>query len=68
MPGLSGADVARAARDRWPSMPILFVTGHADTEALKEALGHDAPMLHKPFGVRELASTVDRFIVHSIPA
>jgi len=60
MPGLNGADVARAARDRCPRLPIVFVTGYADTEALKDAIGPDAPMLHKPFGARELASAVDR--------
>lgn len=60
MPGMNGADVARRARTAHPALPIVFVTGHADTADLATAIGPDAPILHKPFGARELAATVDR--------
>ena len=68
MPGLNGADMARAARSRCPQLPIVFVTGYADTDALTDALGPDAPMLHKPFGARELATMVDRYFAHPAAA
>jgi DNA-binding response OmpR family regulator len=64
MPGINGADVARAARLRNPALPIVFVTGHADTEALKTAIEPGAPVLLKPFGARELVAVVDRTIAH----
>jgi signal transduction histidine kinase/CheY-like chemotaxis protein len=60
MPGLNGADVARRVRSSHPDLPIVFVTGHADTDDLMTAIGPGAPILHKPFGARELAATVHR--------
>ncbi len=60
MPGMNGADVARRARTSHPELPIVFVTGHADTDDLATAIGPGAPILHKPFGARELAAAVDR--------
>ncbi|HEY8574330.1 response regulator [Phenylobacterium sp.] len=53
MPGMNGAEVAREARSRRPDVPILFVTGYADTEALEEA-GQDG-ILRKPYVERDLA-------------
>jgi signal transduction histidine kinase len=65
MPGLNGADVARAARSSNPELPIVFVTAHADTDALSTAIEPSAPVLLKPFGARELAAVVDRNIALS---
>jgi CheY-like chemotaxis protein len=54
MPGMNGAEVAREARARRPSLPILFVTGYADTAALP-APGEEG-VLRKPFREDELAA------------
>ena len=54
MPGMNGAEVARAALARRPKLPILFVTGYADTDALASA-GYDA-IVRKPFIERDLAA------------
>ncbi|HVI34277.1 response regulator [Phenylobacterium sp.] len=54
MPGMNGAEVAREARARRPDVPILFVTGYADTAALEEA-GEDG-ILRKPYVERDLAA------------
>jgi len=54
MPGMNGAEVAREVRVRRPGLPIVFVTGYADTEAL--AAGGDEAILRKPFVERELAA------------
>ena len=59
MPGMHGADVARLARETHPGLPIIFVTGYADTEQLEAALGPDAPVLRKPFTVDQLADAVE---------
>jgi signal transduction histidine kinase/CheY-like chemotaxis protein len=53
MPGMNGAEVAREARARRPGLPILFLTGYADTEAISEAGDN---ILRKPFVERELAA------------
>ena len=57
MPGLSGPDVARVVRGRWPQLPILFVSGHADLEALQAAAA-GTRLLRKPFGARQLFAAV----------
>ena len=57
MPGISGAEVAKAARIAQPSLPILFVSGYADAAALESAVG-SAPFLRKPFLPPELAVAV----------
>lgn len=58
MPGMNGADVARAAAARRPGLPILFVTGYADLAAIAD-LGEDQ-VIRKPFEERELARRVTR--------
>jgi CheY-like chemotaxis protein len=57
MPGSNGAEVARAMRQQLPDLPILFVSGHADTAAVEAAVGH-APLLRKPFLPGELAASI----------
>jgi len=57
MPGTNGAEVAVAARRKYPSLPILFVSGYSDSSALEAAVG-DATLLRKPFRPIELAAAV----------
>jgi CheY-like chemotaxis protein len=57
MPGTNGAEVVKAARLVQPSLPILFVSGYADSAALEAAMG-SAPLLRKPFLPAELATAV----------
>jgi PAS domain S-box-containing protein len=59
MPGMHGAEVARAAREIAPGLPIVFVTGYAESEQLEAALGHDVPVLRKPFTIADLAAAVE---------
>jgi signal transduction histidine kinase/CheY-like chemotaxis protein len=65
MPGMNGAEVAREVRARRPSLPVLFVTGYADTEALASA-GDDG-ILRKPFIEKDLAAKV-RSVLRTPPA
>jgi PAS domain S-box-containing protein len=58
MPGMNGAELARLLRNRRPALPILFVTGYAESDQLNRALGPDAPVLRKPFSIGELAAAV----------
>ena len=57
MPGLSGAEVARQLRERSPDLPILFVSGYSETEAVKST-APDAPLLAKPFRAEALHKAV----------
>ncbi len=54
MPGMNGAEVAREVRRRWPSLPIVFTSGFADTQAIEAVEGVDAKILRKPFRISEL--------------
>jgi signal transduction histidine kinase/CheY-like chemotaxis protein len=58
MPGLSGAEVARAALAARPGLPIIFASGYADSAALEAALGQPAQLLRKPFDSQTLESRV----------
>ncbi|MFL6861722.1 MAG: ATP-binding protein, partial [Allosphingosinicella sp.] len=58
MPGMHGAEVAGAARRLIPALPIVFVTGYAESEQL-EAVGGDVQVLRKPFTVADLEAAVE---------
>jgi PAS domain S-box-containing protein len=47
MPGMTGAELARAAARHRPDLPVLVITGYADVA--DAAVGH-LPRLAKPFG------------------
>jgi signal transduction histidine kinase/CheY-like chemotaxis protein len=57
MPGMNGAEVARAAQNRQPDIKVLMVSGYADSAAVEAALG-SARLLRKPFDVAELGAAV----------
>jgi CheY-like chemotaxis protein len=57
MPGMNGADVARAAQNRQPGLKVLMVSGYADSAAVEAALGN-ARLLRKPFDLAELGAAV----------
>jgi len=52
MPGMNGADAARAAVKLRPGLPVLFITGYADLKALRD-VGEDR-IIQKPFRDDEL--------------
>ena len=54
MPGMNGTDLARAAKDMYPGLPVLIVSGYAEHAGLDP----DLPRLTKPFRRNELASAV----------
>jgi signal transduction histidine kinase len=58
MPGMNGAELAGLVRKRWPEIPIVFASGHADTAAVDQALGGRATILRKPFNMETLAQTI----------
>jgi PAS domain S-box-containing protein len=62
MPEMNGAQLAREIRDRHPDVPVVFVTGYAETHQLETATGAEVTVLRKPFGMDELAQTVAAYI------
>jgi PAS domain S-box-containing protein len=59
MPGMTGAEVAEAARRLRPDQPIVFASGYADTAAMERSAG-DAVVLRKPFRLSELGAALER--------
>jgi PAS domain S-box-containing protein len=57
--GMTGADLARAARIRWPDLKILFTTGYArDAIVHHGRLDAGVDLLTKPFGYTDLAAKI----------
>ena len=52
------AELARRFRTSKPSLPIVFISGHADLSALADLT--DCPVLRKPFADGELADCLQR--------
>jgi PAS domain S-box-containing protein len=54
MPGMTGVELAKKVRARWPAAKILIVSGFAEAEGLDPAL----PRLTKPFVQSELLAAL----------
>lgn len=61
LPGMSGRALADKVRERYPDIPILFITGYAENaENRGEFLGDNMDMLAKPFNLNELLRAIRR--------
>lgn len=59
LPGLNGRQLAEQARQRWPTLKVLFITGYAEDAIFGQIPTEEgAQMLPKPFGVNELLARV----------
>lgn len=58
MPGMTGAEVARVARQKRPDLPIVFASGYADTAAIEAVACPEAIKLRKPFRLDELQAAL----------
>jgi len=59
MPGMNGAEVAQRARAFFPDLPIIFVSGYADTVALGKVAG--AVTFSKPVPIDALIGAISEF-------
>ncbi len=58
---VSGLSLLEFAREKWPSMPVLMITGYGDADTAVDALKLGAfDYITKPFKVDELLVTVKR--------
>jgi two-component system cell cycle sensor histidine kinase/response regulator CckA len=61
MPGISGAEMARRLRERWPTLPIIFMSGYSAEELGRQGtMTFDGESIQKPFKLSELAESVTR--------
>jgi CheY-like chemotaxis protein len=57
MPGMTGAELARQIRQRWPELPVILATGYAELPNGEEP---GLPRLSKPYLQDELAAQIGR--------
>jgi PAS domain S-box-containing protein len=60
LPDMSGFQVYEELSKRWPGLPVIFSTGHADARALGEAQHRNVPSIMKPYDIDELLAVVSR--------
>jgi two-component system cell cycle sensor histidine kinase/response regulator CckA len=58
MPELGGKELVDRLRVHWPFMRVLFMSGYADAESTREAMGGPVAFLPKPFTAVELSKAV----------
>jgi PAS domain S-box-containing protein len=63
MPGMSGPELARLARQRRPGLPVLFMTGYPNAQVLDRMSG--GPMLRKPFKAAKLVAEIEAMLPRS---
>ena len=56
MPGLSGPELVRLVKQRWPGIRVLYMSGYADDEI--QGLDTGAGFLQKPFTPSELTAKI----------
>jgi CheY-like chemotaxis protein len=59
MPGMTGAELIRAVRARFPTMPIVLASGYAD---LPPGGDVDVARLGKPYSQEQLASILSKVL------
>ncbi|SAI28196.1 two-component hyrid sensor and regulator [Bordetella ansorpii] len=63
LPGMNGRQLAEAARQHRPDLPILFVTGYAENAAIRAGfLGTNMAMITKPFALEALAAKISEML------
>jgi PAS domain S-box-containing protein len=56
--GITGIDLARQARRRWPDLPILFMSGFADPSLVPDEFRANTKLLMKPFRAAQLSEAI----------
>ena len=59
MPGMTGVQLAEAARKLRPDLPILLATGYADLPARAKL---ELPRLSKPYQQKQLAEQITSLV------
>jgi len=60
--GISGIELARKVRDRFPELPILLTTGYSE----QVAGSHGFPVLQKPYELDSLAAALGKMLKREI--
>jgi two-component system cell cycle sensor histidine kinase/response regulator CckA len=59
MPGIGGAELVRRLRERWPMLPIVFMSGYSAEELNRRgAIASEGELIQKPFTPSGLVGSV----------
>ena len=59
MPGMGGIELARRLKERWPALPVLYMSGYSVEDLRREGVtGVERELLHKPFTPNSLVERV----------
>jgi two-component system cell cycle sensor histidine kinase/response regulator CckA len=58
MPMMDGPTLGRHARELYPKMPLLFMSGYAEEQLRRSIALENVDFLPKPFSVQQLAEAV----------
>ncbi len=59
MPGISGAELARRLKERWPGLPIVFMSGYSAEDLHRQgATATEGDLIQKPFMPDALVASV----------
>ena len=59
MPGIGGAELARRLKERWPALPVIFMSGYSAEELQRQgAIGAEGDLIQKPFTPDALVASV----------
>jgi len=56
--GMTGVDLARQARRRWPDLPILFMSGFADPSLVPDEFRANTSFSREPFRLGQLSEAI----------
>jgi PAS domain S-box-containing protein len=62
--GISGIELAKKVRDRFPELPILLTTGYSEQVSGR----HGFPVLQKPYELDSLAGALGKILKQEMPA
>lgn len=60
LPDMAGTDVYAAIIDRWPELPVVFVSGHRTRDLGRLLRQRHVAFLEKPFGLADLLDALSR--------
>jgi len=62
MPGKSGVELAKTLLERWPKLPVIFMSGYTEEDVHVAALNRPIELLQKPFTPRDLRQRIRRVL------
>jgi CheY-like chemotaxis protein len=69
MPGMNGREFARRLAERWPDVPVLFMSGYPGNDVVQRGiLDLDAPFLQKPFTTERLVAALHALLEDTRPS